>query len=123
MCTTRRGCWAVKIGPFIISRIRKTKTGLIIYPWQALTEDRVSPELRQIVAKVARSEAKNHLAVLTERIQEDERAREFIKRELARSEAGTFAVDQDTLRQLHRVLDRLREAGLSHQALYGEKST
>ncbi len=41
--------------------MRRTKAGLKIYPWQALTEDRVSPELRQIVAKVARSEVKSYL--------------------------------------------------------------
>lgn len=51
----------MKIGRFVISRIRKTPAGLDIYPWQALTEDRVSPELRQIVAKVARSEVKSFL--------------------------------------------------------------
>lgn len=56
----------MKIGPFVISRVRKTKAGLVIYPWQALTEDRVSPELRQIVAKVARSEAKSYLQSLKE---------------------------------------------------------
>lgn len=56
----------MKIGPFYISRARKTKNGLKIYPWQALTEDRVSPELRQVVAKVARSELKNYLAELRE---------------------------------------------------------
>jgi hypothetical protein len=117
-----KGVLALKIGPFSITRLRKTPAGLTIYPWQALTEDRVSPELRQIVAKVARSEAKSHLAVLTERLQEDERAREFIKRELARAEADTFPVDQDTLKALHRVLDRLCEASLNHEALYGKKS-
>ena len=52
----------MKIGPFVITRVRKTAAGLTIYPWQALTEDRVSPELRQIVAKVARSECKNYLS-------------------------------------------------------------
>ena len=51
----------MKIGPFIISRVRKTSSGQVIYPWQALTEDRVAPELRLIVAKVARSEVKNYL--------------------------------------------------------------
>lgn len=51
----------MKIGPFTITRVRKTAAGLTIYPWQALTEDRVSPELRQIVAKVARSEVKSYL--------------------------------------------------------------
>lgn len=51
----------MKIGPFVITRVRRTAAGLEIYPWQALTEDRVSPELRQIVAKVARSECKNYL--------------------------------------------------------------
>lgn len=51
----------MKIGPFTITRARKTAAGLEIYPWQALTEDRVSPELRQIVAKVARSEVKSYL--------------------------------------------------------------
>lgn len=51
----------MKIGRFIITRVRRTPAGLDIYPWQALTEDRVSPELRAIVAKVARSEAKNYL--------------------------------------------------------------
>jgi hypothetical protein len=56
----------VRIGPFVISRVRKTTSGLKIYPWQALTEDRVSPELRQIVAKVARSECKSYLQSLTE---------------------------------------------------------
>lgn len=56
----------MKIGPFTISRIRRTPAGLEIYPWQALTEDRVSPELRQIVAKVARSEAKSYLESLRE---------------------------------------------------------
>ena len=56
----------MKIGPFVISRVRKTAAGLEIYPWMALTEDRVSPELRQIVAKVARSEVKNYLQELRE---------------------------------------------------------
>lgn len=56
----------MKIGPFIINRVRRTKAGLKIYPWQALTEDRISPELRQIVAKVARSECKNYLSELKE---------------------------------------------------------
>jgi hypothetical protein len=51
----------VKIGRFVITRVRRTQAGLDIYPWQALTEDRVSPELRQVVAKVARSEVKNYL--------------------------------------------------------------
>jgi hypothetical protein len=46
--------------------VRKTPEGLTIYPWQALTEDRVSPELRQIVAKVARSEVKNFLQEMRE---------------------------------------------------------
>lgn len=56
----------MKIGPFIISRVRKTAAGLDIYPWQALTEDRVAPELRAVVAKVARSEVKNFLEELKE---------------------------------------------------------
>lgn len=56
----------MKIGPFVISRVRKTDSGLKIYPWQALTEDRVTPELRQIVAKVARSEVKSYLQELKE---------------------------------------------------------
>lgn len=56
----------MRIGPFIISRVRKTRSGLKIYPWQALTEDRVSPELRAIVAKVARSECKSYLQSLSE---------------------------------------------------------
>lgn len=56
----------MKIGPFVISRLPRTEAGLTIYPWQALTEDRVSPELRQIVAKVARSEAKSYLESLKE---------------------------------------------------------
>ena len=56
----------MKIGPFVITRVRKTAAGLEIYPWQALTEDRVSPELRQIVAKVARSELKSYLQELKE---------------------------------------------------------
>jgi hypothetical protein len=58
---TDKGVFIVKIGRFSITRIRKTPAGLDIYPWQALTEDRVSPELRQIVAKVARSEVKSYL--------------------------------------------------------------
>lgn len=56
----------MKIGPFHITRTRKTASGLIIYPWQALTEDRVAPELRQIVAKVARSEVKSFLQEVRE---------------------------------------------------------
>jgi len=56
----------MKIGPFVISRVRKTAAGLDIYPWQALTEDRVAPELRQIVAKVARSEVKSFLQEIRE---------------------------------------------------------
>lgn len=62
MWSEGKGRWALKIGPFVISRTRRTKSGLRIYPWQALTEDRVSPELRQVVAKVARSECKNYLS-------------------------------------------------------------
>lgn len=63
---TDKGVLAMKIGRFVISRIRKTPAGLDIYPWQALTEDRVSPELRQIVAKVARSEVKSFLQEMQE---------------------------------------------------------
>lgn len=61
-----KGVLALKIGPFVISRVRRTAAGLEIYPWQALTEDRVSPELRQIVAKVARSEVKSFLQEMRE---------------------------------------------------------
>lgn len=56
----------MKIGPFVITRVRRTAAGLDIYPWQALTEDRVSPELRQVVAKVARSEVKSFLEEMRE---------------------------------------------------------
>lgn len=52
----------MRIGPFIINRVRKNAAGLKVYPWQAITEDRVSPELRQVIAKVARSEVKNYLS-------------------------------------------------------------
>jgi hypothetical protein len=51
--------------------VRKTPSGLRIYPWQALTEDRVTPELRQIVAKVARSECKNFLQEREESAERD----------------------------------------------------
>ena len=60
----------MRIGPIMINRVRRTKSGLRIYPWQALTEDRVSPELRQIVAKVARSECKSYLESLNEQSDE-----------------------------------------------------
>lgn len=50
--------------------MRRNKAGLKIYPWQALTEDRVSPELRQIIAKVARSEAKSYFQRLLEERQD-----------------------------------------------------
>ena len=63
---TDKGVFDMKIGPFVISRVRKTAAGLDIYPWQALTEDRVAPELRQIVAKVARSEVKSFLQEIRE---------------------------------------------------------
>lgn len=105
----------MKIGPFVISRVRKTAAGLDIYPWQALTEDRVSPELRQIVAKVARSEAKNHLQQLTERLQDEERLRDFARSELRRYEAGYFPLDQETMTALLRVLDLLRQQYHQHQ--------
>lgn len=61
-----KGVLALKIGPFTITRVRKTSAGLVIYPWQALTEDRITPELRQIVAKMARSECKSYLQSLPE---------------------------------------------------------
>jgi hypothetical protein len=51
--------------------MRRTRSGLKIYPWQALTEDRVSPELRQIVAKVARSACKDYLQELQQQANED----------------------------------------------------
>jgi hypothetical protein len=54
------------IGRFHITRVKKTAAGLTVYPWQALTEDRVTPELRQIIAKVVRSEAKSHFQRLQE---------------------------------------------------------
>jgi len=56
----------VKIGRFVITRVRRTPAGLDIYPWQALTKDRVTPELRQIIAKVARSEVKSFLEEMRE---------------------------------------------------------
>ena len=110
----------MKIGPFVITRTRRTKSGLKIYPWQALTEDRVTPELRQVIAKVARSEAKSHLQWLTEHIEEDARAREFIRCELERAEHGSFAVDEQTMTMLYRVLDRIRQANERHAAIYGK---
>ena len=115
MCSTEGGVRTVKIGPFIITRVRRNKTGLKIYPWQALTEDRVEPELRQIIAKVARSEAKTHLAELAERSQEDDRTREFIRCELERYAAGYFPIDQATFVDLMRLLDRLRSLQYAHQ--------
>lgn len=103
--------------------MRRTKSGLPIYPWQALTEDRITPELRQVIAKVARSEAKNHLQWLAEHIEDDLRAREFIRSELERAEHGSFAVDEETMTQLYRVLDRIRRANERHHANYGKGPT
>jgi hypothetical protein len=51
----------VRIGPITITRRRKTPAGLKIYPWEAITTERVTPELRQVIAKVARSEVKSYL--------------------------------------------------------------
>jgi hypothetical protein len=56
----------MRIGPIHINRTRRNAAGLKVYPWQALTEDRVTPELRQVVAKIARSEAKNYFDLLRE---------------------------------------------------------
>lgn len=113
----------MKIGPFVISRVRRTKSGMTIYPWQALTEDRVTPELRQVIAKVARSEAKNHLQWLAERIEDDERVRAYIQRELDTAEHGSFAVDEHTMVQLYRVLHRIRQANERHHANHGRGPT
>ena len=99
----------MRIGPFRINRVRKTKTGLKIYPWQALTEDRVSPELRQVVAKVARSEVKSYLEGLEERVREDDRLLAFVNMELDRMATRHFFLDADTFDKLLRLLDRLRE--------------
>lgn len=98
----------MKIGPFIISRTKKTKTGLKIYPWQALTEDRVSTELRQIVAKVARSEAKTYLDGLTERTQTDRNLLRFIQSEMDRQSTQHYVVDRATLDSFIRLTDHLR---------------
>jgi len=56
----------MRIGPIHINLAKKNAAGLKVYPWQALTEDRVTPELRQVVAKIARSEAKNYLQALAD---------------------------------------------------------
>jgi len=98
----------MKIGPFDITRRRKTAAGLDIYPWQALTEDRVSSELRQIIAKVARSEAKSYLDGMYERAETDNRLLEFIHLEMDRMARGHFVVDQTTLDKLVSLVDHLR---------------
>jgi superfamily I DNA and RNA helicase len=96
------------MGPFIITRTKKTKTGLTIYPWQALTEDRVTPELRQIIAKVVRSEAKNYLQWLTEQAQEDRRLIDFITQEMDRQTRQHYVVDKATVDKAINLTDHLR---------------
>ena len=57
----------MNIGPFCISRRRKNRaTGLRQFPWQTLTADDLSSEARFVVAKVARSAAKDALEELME---------------------------------------------------------
>ncbi len=56
----------MKIGPFAISLARKNAAGLRVYPWEAITDDRVTPELRAVIAKVARSEVKSFLQEMQE---------------------------------------------------------
>lgn len=100
---------ALKIGPFTITRLRKTPAGLTIYPWQALTEDRVSSELRQIVAKVARSELKNYLQWLMEEAQQDRSLVEFITQEMDRQTRQHYVIDKATLDKAIKLTDHLRD--------------
>lgn len=57
---------SVRIGPITVHRYRRNKAGLEIYPWQALTTDRLTPEVRQLVAKMARAECRSYLESLKE---------------------------------------------------------
>jgi hypothetical protein len=95
--------------------MRKNQSGHRQFPWEAITADRCSPELRSVVAKVARSEAKSHLQALTEQLQEDERLRDFVRAELWRYGAGYFPLDNETYIELMRVLDRLRYLHHKHE--------
>jgi hypothetical protein len=47
--------------------MRKNQSGHRQFPWEAITADRCSPELRAVVAKVARSEVKSYLQEQAER--------------------------------------------------------
>ena len=49
----------MKIGPFVIYRQRTTANDQEIYPWHRLTEDRLAPEVKAIVAKMARAACKD----------------------------------------------------------------
>lgn len=58
----------MRLGPITIHRHRKNPAGLEIYPWQALTTDRLTPEVKQIVSKMARSAARDHFDETRERL-------------------------------------------------------
>jgi hypothetical protein len=61
----------VKIGPFVIYRQRTTANGLTIQPWHRLTEERLSPEVKAIVAKMARSACKDAADEVREKLLTD----------------------------------------------------
>ena len=56
----------MRIGPITIHRYRRNAAGLEVYPWQALTTDRLTPEVRALVAKMARAECRSFLDELEE---------------------------------------------------------
>ena len=56
----------MRIGPITIPRYRRNAAGLEIYPWQALTTDRLTPEVRALVAKMARAECRSFLDEMKE---------------------------------------------------------
>lgn len=51
----------MNLGPFTITRRRRGPNGSYQFPWQAITEDDLSPELRAAIARVARSVCKDYL--------------------------------------------------------------
>lgn len=61
----------MKLGPIVIYRQRKTANGLTIHPWHRVTEDRLAPEVREIVAKMARSVVKDLIEEQRYRLMED----------------------------------------------------
>ena len=56
----------MRIGSIEITRLRRDSQGELLRPWQMVTVDQLSEESRQLIAKMARAEARSYFEQMKE---------------------------------------------------------